>query len=99
VEIRLLGAVEVVDDQGGVQNVRGAYLRTLLVALALRCGEVVASDRLIDTLWGDAPPGDANGQGLGPNNWFVLDASGNPIGAPSAMKSTGTTQPASMNRW
>jgi predicted ATPase/DNA-binding SARP family transcriptional activator len=59
VEIRLLGAVEVVDDQGAVQNVRGAYLRTLLVALALRCGEVVASDRLIDTLWGDVPPHDS----------------------------------------
>ncbi|HKA03565.1 MAG TPA: BTAD domain-containing putative transcriptional regulator, partial [Acidimicrobiales bacterium] len=58
-EIRLLGAVEVVDDRGRVQSVRGAHLRTLLVTLALRCGEVVSSDRLVDTLWGEETPGDA----------------------------------------
>jgi hypothetical protein len=54
---------------------------------------------LLYTFINDKAPGDVNGQGLGPNNWFVLDASGNPIGAPSAMKSTSSTQAASMSRW
>jgi predicted lipoprotein with Yx(FWY)xxD motif len=37
---------------------------------------------LLYTFINDKVPGDANGQGLGPRNWFVLDSNGNPIGAP-----------------
>jgi predicted lipoprotein with Yx(FWY)xxD motif len=60
--------------------------------------QVAYNGHLLYTFVNDKAPGDTNGQGLGPNNWFVLDANGNPIGAPSAMKSTGS-QSGSMNRW
>jgi predicted ATPase/DNA-binding SARP family transcriptional activator len=61
VEIRLLGVVEIVDDADSAAVVRGEHLRALLVALALRCGKPVSTDRLIETLWGDDPPeGSAN---------------------------------------
>jgi predicted lipoprotein with Yx(FWY)xxD motif len=61
--------------------------------------QVAYNGHLLYTFINDKAPGDVNGQGLGPNNWFVLDAAGNAIGAPSATKSTSTTQPVSMNRW
>jgi predicted lipoprotein with Yx(FWY)xxD motif len=61
--------------------------------------QVAYNSHLLYTFINDKAPGDANGQGLGPNNWFVLDANGNPIGAPNAMKSTSASQPSSMNRW
>jgi secreted repeat protein with Y-X4-D motif len=61
--------------------------------------QVAYNGHLRYTFVNDKAPGDFNGQGLGPNNWFVPDASGNPIGAPSAMKSTSGSQPSSMNRW
>jgi DNA-binding SARP family transcriptional activator len=44
VQIRLLGSLEVVDDEGGA------------VAHALRCGEIVVTDRLIEDRWGDDAP-------------------------------------------
>ena len=59
-EIRVLGSLEVVDDLGRPVAVRGARLTCLLVALALRCGEVVSDDRLSEILWGDEPPDGAN---------------------------------------
>ncbi|MEJ7569603.1 MAG: helix-turn-helix domain-containing protein [Gaiellaceae bacterium] len=37
----------------------GAKQRSLLAILLLRAGEVVSVDRLIDELWGEAPPEDA----------------------------------------
>ena len=39
-EVRVLGSLEVVDDLGRLVAVRGARLTCLLIALALRCGEV-----------------------------------------------------------
>jgi predicted lipoprotein with Yx(FWY)xxD motif len=42
--------------------------------------QVTYNGHLLYTFINDTQPGDANGQGLGPNNWFVLDADGNPIG-------------------
>jgi DNA-binding SARP family transcriptional activator len=55
-EVRVLGSLEVIDDVGSFVAVRGARLTCLLVALALRCGEVVSDDRLGEILWGDEPP-------------------------------------------
>jgi predicted lipoprotein with Yx(FWY)xxD motif len=44
--------------------------------------QVTYNGHLLYTFIKDTQPGDANGQGLGPNNWFALDADGNPIGVP-----------------
>jgi predicted ATPase/DNA-binding SARP family transcriptional activator len=60
VEIRVLGALEVIDELGRLVAVRGARLTRLAIALALRCGEVVSDDRLSETLWADEPPDGAN---------------------------------------
>jgi predicted ATPase/DNA-binding SARP family transcriptional activator len=60
-EIRLLGSLEVVDESGHRVPLQGARLRSLLAALALEAGNAVSVDRLVDALWGDAPPdGSAN---------------------------------------
>ena len=66
VDIRLLGSMEVEADDGGPLRVQGAKLRALLAILALECGRVVPTDRLIEDLWhDDPPPGVANAlQGL-----------------------------------
>ena len=49
--MRLFGELEVL--AGGVLvPVRGARLRALLAVLALRRGQPVGADRLIDVLWG-----------------------------------------------
>jgi predicted lipoprotein with Yx(FWY)xxD motif len=45
--------------------------------------QVSYAGHLLYTFINDTAPGDAKGQGLGPNNWFVLGADGNPIGAPA----------------
>jgi predicted ATPase/DNA-binding SARP family transcriptional activator len=56
VDVRLLGTLEVFDDAGQAVTVSGAKLRALLAELALRPGQVVSADRLVDDLWGyDAP--------------------------------------------
>ena len=55
VEVRLLGPLEVVVD-GRLLDVRRQKQRALLALLALRAGEVVPTDRLVDELWGDEPP-------------------------------------------
>jgi len=53
VEVRFFGEFEVLD--GGVQvPVRGTKQRALLAMLALRRGNPVSADRLIDVLWGDS---------------------------------------------
>jgi DNA-binding SARP family transcriptional activator len=51
-EIRLLGALEVLDDAGSVISLPGAKRRALLAILALRPGQTVSGDRLIEELWG-----------------------------------------------
>ncbi|MEU4623046.1 BTAD domain-containing putative transcriptional regulator [Actinoplanes sp. NPDC023801] len=55
-EIGVLGPVEVRDADGTLLPVAGARLRTLVVLLALDAGRDVSADRLIDGVWGDAPP-------------------------------------------
>jgi predicted ATPase/DNA-binding SARP family transcriptional activator len=57
VEVRLLGQLEAVADDGAPVVIRGVKLRTLVAILALHRGEPVGTDRLIGELWGDAPPG------------------------------------------
>lgn len=54
--VRLLGSVDVVDDRGDARPVPGQRRRSVLAALALRPGEPVSLDKLIDTVW-DEPPG------------------------------------------
>lgn len=56
--ISLLGPLTV-DGQSGEVVLRAAKERSLLAALALRSGQVVGFDSLIDALWGDAPPASA----------------------------------------
>jgi predicted lipoprotein with Yx(FWY)xxD motif len=46
--------------------------------------QVTYNGHLLYTFINDTVRGDAKGQGIGPNNWFVLGADGNPIGAPAA---------------
>src|SRR5438067_6931932 len=54
-ELRILGPVEaVVGDR--LVALRRPKQRALLAFLALRVGEVVSIDRLIDALWGERPP-------------------------------------------
>src|SRR6188472_2906470 len=54
-EFRLLGPLEVTDG-GGVVRLGAGRQRALLVLLLLHRNEPVSSDRLIDALWGEAPP-------------------------------------------
>jgi DNA-binding SARP family transcriptional activator/class 3 adenylate cyclase len=58
VEFRILGPLEVVAGQRRLE-VKPAKARTLLALLLLDPGRPVSADRLIDELWGDAPPSSA----------------------------------------
>ncbi len=55
-DVRLLGPVRVMATDGSALDLGGPKPRMVLVRLALRAGEVVTTDSLIDTLWGDDPP-------------------------------------------
>jgi DNA-binding SARP family transcriptional activator/DNA-binding beta-propeller fold protein YncE len=54
-QVRILGPLEVSDD-GHVVALGAGRQRALLAVLALRRGEVVATDRLLDELWGGSAP-------------------------------------------
>ena len=54
--VGLLGALEVLDDDGREVAVAGPKLRALLALLALHRGRVVPTEQLIDALWGEHPP-------------------------------------------
>ena len=54
-EFRLLGPLEV-SSRGSVLPLGGEKQRGLLAILVLRANQVVPRERLIDGLWGDAPP-------------------------------------------
>jgi YVTN family beta-propeller protein len=54
-EFRVLGPVEICDG-GRILALGGPKQRALLADLALNAGSVVSTARLIDDLWGDAPP-------------------------------------------
>jgi DNA-binding SARP family transcriptional activator len=51
-QVRLFGELEALDG-GVLVPVRGAKQRALPALLALRTGQPVSADRLIDVLWGD----------------------------------------------
>jgi DNA-binding SARP family transcriptional activator len=55
----MLGPLEVRADPGEPLEVGGARLRTLLIMLALRPGQLVPASQLIDGLWPDHPPAGA----------------------------------------
>src|SRR5918996_4556731 len=55
-DFRLLGPLEVVDDGGLALSIGAGRQRALLALLLLRANELVASDRLVDELWGESPP-------------------------------------------
>lgn len=54
-DYRILGPLEVVDD-GREVSLGGTKQRAVLACLLLRANQVVSNERLIDELWGDAPP-------------------------------------------
>jgi DNA-binding SARP family transcriptional activator len=54
-QVRLLGSVEVV-RHGVARPVAGSRRQALLAVLAVHCGAVVDAARLIDVVWGRAPP-------------------------------------------
>jgi DNA-binding SARP family transcriptional activator len=54
-DLRLLGPLEVEGDSGPIA-LGGHKQRALLCLLALNAGRVVATDRLLDQLWGEHPP-------------------------------------------
>jgi class 3 adenylate cyclase/tetratricopeptide (TPR) repeat protein len=54
-EVRLLGPLEA-GVEGRQVELRRKKQRELLAILALRAGEVVSIDRLVDELWGESPP-------------------------------------------
>ncbi|MFF8791087.1 BTAD domain-containing putative transcriptional regulator [Streptomyces sp. NPDC015125] len=58
-QIGMLGPFEVRTDDGGSADVPGARLRGLLIALALKPGQVVPKASLVDWIWGEHLPADA----------------------------------------
>ena len=57
-QVRLLGPVDVMVD-GAPQTVPGLRRRAVLATLALRAGEVVGTDQLVDAVWGTSVPSTA----------------------------------------
>jgi DNA-binding SARP family transcriptional activator/ABC-type branched-subunit amino acid transport system substrate-binding protein/outer membrane protein assembly factor BamB len=57
-DFRILGPFEVLDGERELR-LGGIRQRSVLAILVLRAGETVSSDRLVDELWGDEPPADA----------------------------------------
>jgi DNA-binding SARP family transcriptional activator len=55
-QFRILGPLEVVDDQGQEVPLHGRKQRALLAILLLHANELVSADRLIDELWDSHPP-------------------------------------------
>jgi DNA-binding SARP family transcriptional activator len=53
---RVLGPLEVVDDDGNALPLGGQKQRAVLAVLLLRAGEVVSTGFLVDAVWGEQPP-------------------------------------------
>ena len=56
---RVLGSVELVDDDGRPRAVGSTNQRLVLASLVAHRGRIVTSDALVDTLWPDDPPASA----------------------------------------
>ena len=54
-ELRLLGPVELIGCAGPLR-LGGPHQRAIVASLALHAGRTVATDELIDGLWGDEAP-------------------------------------------
>jgi WD40 repeat protein/DNA-binding SARP family transcriptional activator len=52
----MLGPLEVVGDDGVALSIGAGRERALLALLILRANELVATDRLVEELWGESPP-------------------------------------------
>jgi DNA-binding SARP family transcriptional activator len=91
VEFRILGPLEVLDE-GRVIPLPGGRARALLALLALRVGQVVSADRLIDELWGDDPPPTAHTalQGLVSSLRKRLEPARRAGEAPSILRTAGS---------
>ena len=57
----MLGPLEVVDDDGVPVQLGGPRPRALLAQLLLQPNRTVSTDRLIDGIWGEAPPSSGAG--------------------------------------
>ena len=57
-DFRILGPLEALDGTRAVP-LGGRKRRAVLAALLLHANEALSSERLIDELWGEAPPGNA----------------------------------------
>src|SRR5918996_756576 len=57
-DFRILGPLEALDE-GRPVPLAGSKQRALLALLLLHANETLTSDRLIDELWGEHPPGNA----------------------------------------
>lgn len=55
-DFRLLGPLEIRDDEGTVLRIPGGRLRTLLVRLLLQPGSMVPTEDLISAVWEHKPP-------------------------------------------
>ena len=76
-DYRLLGPLEIDDDQGHTLELGGRQQKLVLTMLLLNRNEVVSVDRLIDALWGEQQPSSAV---TGPNR--LLTPSSASSGAP-----------------
>ena len=56
-EFRVLGPLEVLDDAGSPIDVGSKQQRALLALLLANANRVVATDRILEELWADAPEG------------------------------------------
>ena len=55
-DFHILGPLEVRDDRGETASIGGGKQRALLALLLIHPNEPLATDRLIDELWGEEPP-------------------------------------------
>ena len=58
---RILGPLEVEDDDGRLVTIGGPQLRGLLGVFLLHPNRVVSTERLIEHVWGADPPDSARG--------------------------------------
>lgn len=58
-KLRVLGPLDVIDDDGRTVTLGGPKERRLLAALAVHLDQPVSEARLCDALWGDDPPATA----------------------------------------
>jgi DNA-binding SARP family transcriptional activator len=59
VNFNILGPFEVRDREGREVRLPAGRERSLLALLLIHRGEVVSTDRIVDALWGETPPGTA----------------------------------------